>query len=242
MAFAGCFDDSDHECLCAGGTCKEEAADDERDTEPCEICPENSFSSSQSGRPADCLCDPGFSGRDSGPCAACAPGKFKAGNGSAACEECPKDTYSDAPASTSCQSCTQFLDFGGIMVEPGQNSSDSCQCDVSQSFSTVNIGGARKGTGCLAGSYASAEGCRNCSGTYNDLVGQTACKQCAANMNSYKYPHVDFQCAEIQMPHQPVQANECEATGRFYLSKSDTYSPPNYRLLRLYGSQCLTEK
>ena len=161
----------------------------------CNVCANDSFSLPQSGRQADCLCEPGFSGPDGGPCAACAAGTFKAANGSAACEACPLHTYSDADASTSCQSCTQFLDFGGITLAPGQNSSDACECDVSQGFSTVYVNGARKCTGCTAGTYASAEGCRNCSnGTFNDEGAQTTCKQCPVNASSYDYPHVSCQC------------------------------------------------
>jgi hypothetical protein len=193
---AGFADDSAHECLvCAGGTYKEAAADDEEDTEPCDVCPEDSFSLPQSGRLADCLCDPGFSGPDGGPCVACAPGKFKAANGSAACQDCPLHTYSDAAASTSCKSCTQFLDFWGITLAPGQDSSNDCECDVSQGFSAVYVNGARKCTGCKAGTYASAEGCRNCSnGTFNNEDAQTTCKLCPVNASSYDYPHVSCQC------------------------------------------------
>ena len=193
---AGFFDDFEHQCQsCAGGTYKEAAADDEEDTELCNACSNDSFSLPQSGRQTDCLCEPGFSGPDGGPCAACAAGTFKAANGSAACEACPLHTYSDADASTSCQSCTQFLDFGGITLAPGQNSSDACECDVSQGFSTVYVNGARKCTGCTAGTYASAEGCRNCSnGTFNDEGAQTTCKQCPVNASSYDYPHVSCQC------------------------------------------------
>ena len=204
---AGFADDSAHECLvCAGGTYKEAAADDEEDTEPCDVCPYNSFSLPQSGRLADCLCDPGFSGPDGGPCVACAPGKFKAANGSAACQDCPLHTYSDAAASTSCKSCTQFLDFGGITLAPGQDSSDDCECDVSQGFSTVYVNGARKCTGCKAGTYASAEGCRNCSnGTFNDEGAQTTCKQCPVNASSYDYPHVSCQCHKGYTCKPPLQ-------------------------------------
>jgi hypothetical protein len=193
---AGFSDDSAHECrVCAGGTYKEAAPDDEQDTEACVICPDDSFSPPQSGRLADCLCDPGFSGPDGGPCAACAPGKLKAANGSAACQDCPLHTYSDAPASTSCESCTQFLDFGGITLAPGQDSSDDCECDVSLGFSTVYVNEDRKCTGCKAGTYANAEGCRNCTlGTFNDQDAQTTCKQCPTNSSSYDYPHVSCQC------------------------------------------------
>ena len=59
---AGFADDSVHECLvCAGGTYKEAAADNEEDTELCNVCPDDSFSLAQSGCLVDCLCDPGFS-------------------------------------------------------------------------------------------------------------------------------------------------------------------------------------
>lgn len=256
---AGFADDSAHQCLvCAGGTYKEAAADDARDTEPCDLCPVDSFSLPRSSRLDDCLCDPGFSGPDGGPCAACAPGKFKPANGSAACEDCPLHSYSDAPASTSCKSCTQFLDFGGITLAPGQYSSDACECDISQGFSTVYIGGARKCTGCLAGTYATAEGCRNCSnGTYNDVVGQTACKQCAANMKSYVSPHVECQCDKgykcpisklMQMSVKQPADTTCQNAARYATPQpcinSDLSSAfwaqeykPDYRLLRVYGSQ-----
>lgn len=198
---AGFFDDNSHQCQsCAGGTYKEAAADDDEDTEPCNACANASFSLPQSARLVDCLCEPGFSGPDGGPCAACEAGTFKAANGSGACEACPLHTYSDAPASTSCQSCTLFLDYGGITLAPGQDSSDACECDVSQGFSTVYINGARKCTGCEAGTYASSAGCQNCSnGTYNDEAGQTACKQCPANASSYDYPHVSCQCHKGMM-------------------------------------------
>ena len=198
---AGFFDDNSHQCQsCAGGTYKNATTDYEEDTEPCNVCPEDSFSLAQRARLVDCLCDPGFSGPDGGPCAACAAGTFKAANGSGACEACPLHTYSDADASTSCKSCTQFLDYGGITLAPGQDSSDACECDVSQGFSTVYINGARKCTGCEAGTYASSAGCKNCSnGTFNDEAGQTACKQCPANASSYDYPHVSCQCHKGMM-------------------------------------------
>ena len=255
---AGFADDSEHECLvCAGGTYKEAAADDEDDTELCNVCPDDSFSLAQSGRLVDCLCDPGFSGPDGGPCAACAPGKFKAANGSAACEDCPLHTYSDAPHSTACKSCTQFLDFGGITLAPGQNSSDACQCDVSQGFSTVYINGARKCTGCEAGTYATSTGCRNCSnGTYNDQGGQTTCKLCPANTRSYDQPHISCQCDKgfkcfnsnfrkmsvkqpadntCQNPLRFESPQQCENTDYNVAMWSQDYKSGDYRLLRVYG-------
>lgn len=248
---AGFADDSAHQCLvCAGGTYKEAAADDARDTAPCDVCPVDSFSLPRSGRLADCLCDPGFSGPDGGPCAACAPGKFKPANGSAACEDCPLHSYSDAPASTSCKSCTQFLDFGGITLAPGQDSSDDCECDVSQGFSTVYVNGARKCTGCKAGTYATAEGCRNCSnGTFNDQDAQTTCKQCPANASSYDYPHLACQChkgflCQLQ-PHLSHDiVNSLKPDGSFITTSWDpsdyngglrfTYINGNLRLLFAY--------
>jgi hypothetical protein len=212
---AGFADDSEHECLvCAGGTYKEAAADDEEDTELCNECPDNSFSIAQSGRLADCLCDPGFSGPDGGPCIACAPGKFKAANGSAACEDCPLHTYSDAPHSTACASCVDFMSsIGGITVHPGQNASASCVCDVSRGFTEIVLGGARACSACQVGTYATDNGCRNCSdGTYADERGLIECKKCPANMSSYDYPFVACQCHK---------GYKCDAANSFMTFKSN---------------------
>ena len=89
------------------------------DTEPCDVCPDDSFSLAQIGRLAGCLCNPGFIGPDSCPCPACASGKFKAGNCSYACEDCPLHTYSDETASTVCSLCTVLLQsVGGITELP----------------------------------------------------------------------------------------------------------------------------
>jgi len=163
--------------------------------EPTIISPDDSFSLAQSGRLVDCLCDPGFRGPDGGPCASCAASTFKAANCSGACEACPLHTYIDATALASCQSCTHFLDAGGITLATGLDSSDDCQCDVSQGFSTVYINWASKCTVCEAGTYATSAVCSICpNGTYNDEAGQTACKLCPVNASSYDYPHVSCQC------------------------------------------------
>jgi hypothetical protein len=212
---AGFADDSAHECLvCAGGTYKEAAADDEEDTELCNVCPYDSFSIAQSGRLADCLCDPGFSGPDGGPCSACAPGKFKAANGSAACEDCPLHTYSDAPNSTACASCVDFLySTGGITELPGQSASASCVCDVSRGFTEIQLGGARACSACQVGTYATDSGCQNCSdGTYADERGLIECKECPANMSSYDYPFVACQCHK---------GYKCDAANSFMTFKSN---------------------
>jgi len=212
---AGFADDGAHACLgCAGGTYKEAAADDAQDTEPCDVCPDDSFSLPRSGRLADCLCDPGFSGPDGGPCAACAPGKFKPANGSAACEDCPLHAYSDAPASTACVSCVDFLSStGGITALPGQSASASCVCDVSRGFTEIVLGGARACSACQLGTYATDSGCRNCSGgTYADERGLIECKQCPANMSSYDFPFVACQCHK---------GYKCDAANSFFTFKSN---------------------
>ena len=140
---------------------------------------------------------------------------------------------------------------------PGQNSSDDCECDVSQGFSTVYIDEARKCTGCEAGTYATSAGCKNCSnGTYNDEAGQTACKLCPANTRSYDHPHVSCQCDKgfkcfnsnfrkmsvkqpaddtCENPSRYASPQPCENSDSNIAMWSQDYRSGDYRLLLVYG-------
>ena len=119
-------------------------------------CPVHSTSVEMSDSLEDCVCEPGYTGNSGVGCAACAPGTFKSTIGSAACAPCPTNTYSANSARSSvCDSCP-----ANTVSAPGSDSETDCVS--APGFFT-------DGSGNVAP-------CRN--GTYQDLIGQTACKQC----------------------------------------------------------------
>ena len=184
---------------CGAGTYKEAASDHENDVLACDTCPAYSNSLPASGSVTSCLCNAGYTGtlltRESA-CAACFIGFFKASNGTGECVPCAKDYYSDTLASTECKSCVEYLDSdGGITQGTGSNSPDACECDLNLGYTEVEQGGGRTCSACQAGTFATEEGCQNCTGgQFADVAGLTACKDCPANSSSYDYPHVACQC------------------------------------------------
>jgi len=130
-------------------------------------------------------------------CEACDPGHFKPANGSAACAECTLNFFSDTSASTACESCVEFLNSDGAKTDASaSDSSDDCVCDLGLGYVQIlDQYNARTCTGCQPGSYATADGCANCTnGQFSDVAGLTVCKDCPANSSSYDYPHVACQC------------------------------------------------
>ena len=195
---AGFYDTGDHTCdSCAAGAYKEAAVSAETDELECVSCPANSHSPMQSVVVTDCVCNAGFDGPDGGACTACLAGKFKAANGSAACAECTPNFFSDTSASTACESCVEFLNSDGAKTfASASDSSNDCVCDLGLGYVEIRDQyNARTCTGCQAGTFATADGCANCTnGQFSDVAGLTVCKDCPANSSSYDYPHVACQC------------------------------------------------
>jgi len=117
-------------------------------------CPVHSTSVEMSDSLEDCVCEPGYTRNSSVGCAPCAPGTFKSTSGSAVCALCPTNTYSsDSARSSVCESCP-----ANTVSAPVSDSETDC-VSASRFFTD--------GSGNVAP-------CRN--GTYQELIGQTACK------------------------------------------------------------------
>ena len=155
----------------------------------CLSCPANSISSILSALLTDCKCGLGYTGPDGGACVACGAGKFKDANGTAPCVQCQAGEYSILPA-RSCQDCpsnSYSSSDNSVCVSCPSHSGSSarsfelaaCKCDLGY---TGPDGG--ECTSCPAGTYKGVNGSRVCSqcgrGKYSTATAATSEATCSA--------------------------------------------------------------
>lgn len=125
-------------------------------------CPQHTVSEAFSSAVEQCVCDVGYY-KNGAACVACEVGTFKNTVGNQACLDCAVDTYQDTTAATGCKACPSNT------VSPAKSSVlSACVSNVGYHAATPGV----LATACHAG-------------TYQDELGQTACKECADVGNTW---------------------------------------------------------
>ena len=157
--------------------------------EDCLSCPANATSRVASTRLVDCQCLPGFFGENGTDCSACERGHVKNTTGPDDCVACPINHYQPLKAQTACLDC---IDRSTTEGKTGQTSIKDCICDAGNP--RIILDGSDFCAACPPGTFASTEGCQNCSSrSYQPEFGQLSCLSCGPNSTSF-YPHVRCFC------------------------------------------------
>jgi syndecan 4 len=145
----------------------------------CQTCPGMTTTSSDRTSVTACMCIFGYEmvGTDPLVCQACQAGKYKSDSGNVACENCLAGKYS--ATTWSCSACPAYS-----TSPAGSSAVTACTCNVG--YGGPAGGPCTVAVSCNTAYYRNTINvCVACqSGKYNDLLGQTTCKNCSAGTYS----------------------------------------------------------
>ena len=165
-------------------------------------CPNNS-SSQYATSLNDCQCDPGFE-KHGDECHICQPGHY---DDQGICKECPQNTFSETAGMHICTRCSNGTG------PAGSDSASNCQCNPGFK------GEHNRCELCNKGHYTASHGldaCIPCEiGTYLDVKGGTACKNCPSTSTTLGTGTVHLSSCQCSPGYTGFPSCRPCATGQF---------------------------